>query len=62
MASLAHYFGWTGDSKVEPGDARDRCSRCGGWISLGHAEGSACREPPQTAEEIAKVLAKTGNG
>lgn len=27
----------------EPGSARDRCSRCGGWISMGHARGSDCR-------------------
>jgi DnaJ-class molecular chaperone len=28
---------------VEPGGARDRCGSCGGWRSLGHARGSACR-------------------
>lgn len=29
--------------EIEPGSSRDRCSRCGGWISMGHAEGSMCR-------------------
>lgn len=29
--------------EIEPGSARDRCSRCGGWISMGHARGSDCR-------------------
>lgn len=27
----------------EPGGFRDRCGKCGGWISMGHAEGSSCR-------------------
>jgi hypothetical protein len=32
---------------TEPGGFRDRCSRCGGWISLGHAIGSPCHESEQ---------------
>jgi hypothetical protein len=30
--------------EIEPGTEMDRCPRCGGWISLGHALGSECRE------------------
>jgi hypothetical protein len=30
--------------EIEPGSRRDICSVCGGWISLGHARGSDCRE------------------
>jgi hypothetical protein len=30
-------------NEIETGGNRDRCSRCGGWKSLGHAAGSACR-------------------
>jgi hypothetical protein len=27
----------------EAGGFRDRCGKCGGWISMGHAIGSECR-------------------
>lgn len=30
-------------NEIEPGSVRDRCGHCGGWKSLGHAEGSVCR-------------------
>nr|POE78373.1 hypothetical protein CFP56_74454 [Quercus suber] len=32
-----------------PGSSRDRCQHCGGWISLGHARGSSCREEADAA-------------
>lgn len=39
-----HATGYAGRPTFpEPGSVRDRCSRCGGWISMGHARGSACR-------------------
>lgn len=34
----------------EPGGFRDRCGRCGGWISLGHARGSDCEREQNDAE------------
>lgn len=45
----------------EPGSRRDVCSRCGGWISMGHARGSECRaadgatEPKQPSPDAQKV-------
>lgn len=32
---------------LEPGERRDICQHCGGWISLGHAVGSDCRPDEQ---------------
>lgn len=29
--------------EIDPGSERDRCSRCGGFRSLGHARGSGCQ-------------------
>lgn len=43
--------------EIEPGSSRDRCSRCGGWISMGHAIGSTCRasaDDPQNSDGLRK--------
>ena len=41
--------------EIEPGSSKDRCSRCGGWISLGHVLGSGCRPMFETEEEAAEA-------